>query len=126
MAHWLQPRACPAHLRRWSCAAVYTCLLQASGLPMELARAALLPPPAAHVAGSVSLNSAVTWAPAAAGGSWNDRAYWLSPGTRRFLEEDLSTNTIGFRCAMTHYGAPETLSRKGKTGNWMPTRRNKR
>ena len=22
------------------------------------------------------------------GGSWNDRAYWLSPGTRRFLEED--------------------------------------
>ncbi|MEV9074122.1 hypothetical protein AB0107_26560, partial [Klebsiella pneumoniae] len=24
------------------------------------------------------------------GGSWNDRAYWLSPGTRRFLEEDQS------------------------------------
>src|SRR5689334_23767685 len=22
------------------------------------------------------------------GGSWNDRPYWLSPGTRRFLEED--------------------------------------
>lgn len=60
------------------------------------------------------------------GGSWNDRAYWLSPGARRFLEEDLSTNTIGFRCAMTHYGAPETLSRKGKTGIFMPPRRNKR
>ncbi len=24
------------------------------------------------------------------GGSWNDRPYWLSPGTRRFLEEDQS------------------------------------
>jgi sulfatase modifying factor 1 len=60
------------------------------------------------------------------GGSWNDRSYWLAPGSRRYLEEDLSTNTIGFRCAMTHYGAPETLSRKGKTGTFFPTRRNKR
>jgi formylglycine-generating enzyme required for sulfatase activity len=60
------------------------------------------------------------------GGSWNDRAYWLAPGARRFLEEDLSTNTIGFRCAMTHFGAPETLSRKGKTGTFFPPRRNKR
>src|SRR5580704_1897884 len=34
------------------------------------------------------------------GGSWNDRAYWLSPGTRRFLEEDQANSTIGFRCAM--------------------------
>ena len=24
------------------------------------------------------------------GGSWADRAYWLSPGTRRFMEEDKS------------------------------------
>jgi formylglycine-generating enzyme required for sulfatase activity len=31
------------------------------------------------------------------GGSWNDRAYWLSPGTRRFLEEDQSSSTVGFR-----------------------------
>jgi sulfatase modifying factor 1 len=60
------------------------------------------------------------------GGSWNDRSYWLTPGARRFLEEDLSTNTIGFRCAMTHFGAPETLSRKGKTGIYLPTRRNNR
>jgi sulfatase modifying factor 1 len=60
------------------------------------------------------------------GGSWNDRSYWLTPGSRRFLEEDLSTNTIGFRCAMTHFGAPETLSRKGKTGIYLPTRRNNR
>ena len=60
------------------------------------------------------------------GGSWNDRAYWLSPGTRRFLEEDLSTNTIGFRCAMTHYGSPETTSKSSKTGQFFPPRRNKR
>ena len=31
------------------------------------------------------------------GGSWDDRAYWLSPGTRRFLDEDQSSATIGFR-----------------------------
>ena len=39
------------------------------------------------------------------GGSWNDRAYWLSPGTRRFLDEDLSSSTIGFRCAMDMMGS---------------------
>ena len=41
------------------------------------------------------------------GGSWNDRAYWLSPGTRRFLEEDQAASTVGFRCAQTYLGAPE-------------------
>lgn len=40
------------------------------------------------------------------GGSWADRAYWLSPGTRRFKEEDKSDRTIGFRCAMIRMGAP--------------------
>jgi len=40
------------------------------------------------------------------GGSWNDRAYWIIPGTRRFLEEDQSSATIGFRCAMTRVGSP--------------------
>jgi gliding motility-associated lipoprotein GldJ len=38
------------------------------------------------------------------GGSWKDRPYWLSPGTRRFLDEKKSTNDIGFRCAMTKLG----------------------
>jgi formylglycine-generating enzyme len=38
------------------------------------------------------------------GGSWNDVAYWLSPGTRRFLPQDSSTATIGFRCAMISTG----------------------
>ncbi len=40
------------------------------------------------------------------GGSWADRAFWLSPGTRRFKEEDKSDRTIGFRCAMTRTGGP--------------------
>jgi len=41
------------------------------------------------------------------GGSWDDRAYWLSPGTRRFLDEDQSSSTIGFRCAMDRFGSQE-------------------
>ena len=41
------------------------------------------------------------------GGSWNDRPYWLSPGSRRFLEEGQSSSTIGFRCAQTYMGSPE-------------------
>lgn len=40
------------------------------------------------------------------GGSWRDREYWQSPGTRRFLEEDQATDFIGFRCAMHRVGSP--------------------
>jgi len=39
------------------------------------------------------------------GGSWRDRAYWLSPGTRRYLDEDQSRDDLGFRCAMIKVGA---------------------
>jgi hypothetical protein len=46
------------------------------------------------------------------GASWNDRAYWMSPGTRRWLDEDLSTSTIGFRCAMIRVGSPIGNSKK--------------
>jgi gliding motility-associated lipoprotein GldJ len=60
------------------------------------------------------------------GGSWNDRAYWLSPGTRRFLDEDLSNMSLGFRCAMSHFGAPESTSKSAQTGTFFPTKRNKR
>jgi len=38
------------------------------------------------------------------GGSWKDRAYWLQPSKRRFLPQYLSTNDIGFRCAMSRFG----------------------
>lgn len=40
------------------------------------------------------------------GGSWRDRQYWVSPGNRRYLDENLSTEFIGFRCAMTRVGSP--------------------
>ncbi len=46
------------------------------------------------------------------GGSWADRAYYLSPGTRRYLDENLSLSTVGFRCAMVRLGSP--------TGNDFP------
>ncbi len=46
------------------------------------------------------------------GGSWRDRAYWLIPGTRRFLDERQSTATIGFRCAMDRVGSPTGFSQK--------------
>ena len=44
------------------------------------------------------------------GGGWNDRAYWLVPGTRRFLDETQSSADIGFRCAMTRVGTPVPYS----------------
>ncbi len=40
------------------------------------------------------------------GGSWEDNAYWLGCGTRRFLDETQSTRNIGFRCAMDRVGSP--------------------
>ena len=43
------------------------------------------------------------------GGSWADGAMWLSPGTRRFLDQDSSSATTGFRCATTALGT---------AGNW--------
>src|SRR5690606_20107197 len=41
------------------------------------------------------------------GGSWNDRAYWLNPGTRRYLDQGEATAEIGFRCAMSSVGNPQ-------------------
>jgi len=43
------------------------------------------------------------------GGSWNDRAYWLNPATRRFMDQNSASNDLGFRCAMTHVGSPKGL-----------------
>jgi sulfatase modifying factor 1 len=40
------------------------------------------------------------------GGSWKDRAYWLNPSTRRFLDQAESRDDIGFRCAMIRVGSP--------------------
>jgi gliding motility-associated lipoprotein GldJ len=45
------------------------------------------------------------------GGSWRDRAYWLDPAQRRYFPQDMATDYIGFRCAMSKVGAK---SEKGK------------
>lgn len=39
------------------------------------------------------------------GGSWKDPAFYLSPSARRALDENMSTNYIGFRCAMGRVGS---------------------
>jgi gliding motility-associated lipoprotein GldJ len=39
------------------------------------------------------------------GGSWRDRAYWLDPAQRRYFPQDMATDYIGFRCAMSRVGA---------------------
>lgn len=48
------------------------------------------------------------------GGSWRDRAYWLDPAQRRYFPQDMATDYIGFRCAMSKVG-PKTNSRKTKS-----------
>ncbi|MEO8517030.1 MAG: gliding motility lipoprotein GldJ [Flavobacterium sp.] len=45
------------------------------------------------------------------GGSWRDRAYWLDPAQRRYFPQDMATDYIGFRCAMSKVG-PKSLKRK--------------
>jgi formylglycine-generating enzyme required for sulfatase activity len=40
------------------------------------------------------------------GGSWKDKAYWLNPSTRRFLDQESCRDDIGFRCAMIRVGSP--------------------
>ncbi len=39
------------------------------------------------------------------GGSWADGPYYLSPSVRRFMNEDESSSTVGFRCAMNKIGS---------------------
>jgi gliding motility-associated lipoprotein GldJ len=45
------------------------------------------------------------------GGSWRDRDYWLDPAQRRYFPQDMATDYIGFRCAMSRVGSK---SKKGK------------
>jgi len=47
------------------------------------------------------------------GGSWADRAYWLSPGTRRYMQGNLASSTIGFRCVMDRLGSPDGDNQPG-------------
>ena len=41
------------------------------------------------------------------GGGWNDRAIWLNPAQRRWLDENACRNDIGFRCVMSTVGGYE-------------------
>jgi len=40
------------------------------------------------------------------GGSWKDRAFYMSPGERRYMDQNEASNSIGFRCAMDRMGSP--------------------
>lgn len=46
------------------------------------------------------------------GGSWADKTYWMSAGNRRFLDEDRSSDQIGFRCAMDRVGSTRPNKKK--------------
>ncbi|MCQ2327627.1 MAG: SUMF1/EgtB/PvdO family nonheme iron enzyme [Bacteroidales bacterium] len=41
------------------------------------------------------------------GGSWKDKALYLSPGEKRYLPQDQRAEWVGFRCAMDRMGARE-------------------
>lgn len=45
------------------------------------------------------------------GGGWRDRAFWMTPGARRYLDENQSSNDIGFRLAMDALGEPAAADR---------------
>lgn len=49
------------------------------------------------------------------GGSWRDRAYWLDPASRRYFPQDMATDYIGFRNAMSKVG-PKS-NKKSPRGN---------
>ncbi len=51
------------------------------------------------------------------GGSWKDRAYWINPAARRYLDQDKSANDIGFRCAMTMLGSIDNQPAQKKTSS---------
>lgn len=48
------------------------------------------------------------------GGSWRDRAYWLDPAQRRYFPQDMATDYIGFRCAMSKVGAKTEKPRSAR------------
>ena len=56
------------------------------------------------------------------GGSWSDRLYWLQPGARRFFQQEQSSNTIGFRCAMMRIGGADPTNPLGD-GNQFKARK---
>ncbi len=45
------------------------------------------------------------------GGSWKDREYWLDPAQRRYFPQDMATDYIGFRNAMSRVGSKSLKGR---------------
>jgi gliding motility-associated lipoprotein GldJ len=48
------------------------------------------------------------------GGSWKDRAYWIDPAQRRYFPQDMATDYIGFRCAMSRVGSKSETKNKSR------------
>ncbi len=48
------------------------------------------------------------------GGSWRDREYWLDPAQRRYFPQDMATDYIGFRCAMSRVGSKSQGKKKAR------------
>jgi gliding motility-associated lipoprotein GldJ len=48
------------------------------------------------------------------GGSWKDRAYWLDPAQRRYFPQDMATDYIGFRCAMSRVGPKSDFKKSAR------------
>ncbi|AFU69268.1 gliding motility lipoprotein, FGE_sulfatase superfamily GldJ [Psychroflexus torquis ATCC 700755] len=46
------------------------------------------------------------------GGSWRDREYWLDPAQRRYFPQDMATDDIGFRNAMSKVGSKSNKGRR--------------
>ncbi|MDC8005643.1 gliding motility lipoprotein GldJ [Aureisphaera galaxeae] len=46
------------------------------------------------------------------GGSWRDRDYWLDPAQRRYFPQDMATDYIGFRCAMSRVGSKSQKAKR--------------
>lgn len=57
------------------------------------------------------------------GGSWADRAYWLSPGTRRFQPAGQGSSTVGFRLVMDRLGSPDGNNMRHAGNNFSNRRR---
>ncbi|MEJ6792556.1 MAG: gliding motility lipoprotein GldJ [Lacinutrix sp.] len=48
------------------------------------------------------------------GGSWKDREYWLDPAQRRYFPQNMATDYIGFRCALSRVGSKSKSTNKTK------------
>lgn len=46
------------------------------------------------------------------GGSWRDRNYWLDPAQRRYFPQEMATDYIGFRNAMSRVGSKSQTGKR--------------